>query len=194
MIIFIFAEGRASYYMADSNITKRALALAMKELMKTTPFSKISVGDICEKCEMNRKSFYYHFKDKYDLINWIYSKEFIANMQQRIYSSEWDLIQDMCTYFYDNRDFYKKALLIEGQNSFYEYFRDVLKAIVKEYLYNIFMECKDSDFYVTFFTDAFITSIVRWLTDKNCMPADEYVILLKSCVEDFAKMIVKNLN
>ena len=56
------------------------------------------------------------------------------------------------------------------------------------------MECKDSDFYVTFFTDAFITSIVRWLTDKNCMPADEYVILLKSCVEDFAKMIVKNLN
>ena len=97
MIIFIFAEGRASYYMADSNITKRALALAMKELMKTTPFSKISVGDICEKCEMNRKSFYYHFKDKYDLINWIYSTEFIANMQQRIYSSEWDLIQDMCT-------------------------------------------------------------------------------------------------
>lgn len=64
--------------MADSNITKRALALA-ERAMKTTPFSKISVGDICEKCEMNRKSFYYHFKDKYDLINWIYSTEFISN-------------------------------------------------------------------------------------------------------------------
>ena len=49
--------------LADSNITKRALASAMKELMASVPFSKISVGDICEKCEMNRKSFYYHFRD-----------------------------------------------------------------------------------------------------------------------------------
>lgn len=55
--------------MADSNITKRALAHALKELMEEKNFSKISVADICEKCDMNRKSFYYHFKDKYDLVN-----------------------------------------------------------------------------------------------------------------------------
>ena len=47
--------------MADSNITKKALATAFKELMEERPFEKINVGDICEKCEMNRKSFYYHF-------------------------------------------------------------------------------------------------------------------------------------
>ena len=55
--------------MPDSNITKKALAMAMKELMEQIPFSKISVSDICEKCGMNRKSFYYQFKDKYDLGN-----------------------------------------------------------------------------------------------------------------------------
>ena len=58
--------------MADSNITKRALASALKELMESTPFSKITVSDICAKCNMNRKSFYYHFKDKFDLVNWIF--------------------------------------------------------------------------------------------------------------------------
>ena len=52
---------------ADSNLTKRALAAVMKELMEQMPFSKISVSDIAEQCGMNRKSFYYHFKDKYDL-------------------------------------------------------------------------------------------------------------------------------
>lgn len=62
--------------MPDSNITKKALAMAMKELMEQIPFSKISVSDICEKCGMNRKSFYYHFKDKYDLVNWIFDVEF----------------------------------------------------------------------------------------------------------------------
>lgn len=53
--------------MADSNITKRALSAAFKELLQTEAFEKISVADICDKCHMNRKSFYYHFKDKYDL-------------------------------------------------------------------------------------------------------------------------------
>ena len=180
--------------MADSNITKKALASALKELMETVPFSKISIGDICEKCDMNRKSFYYHFKDKYDLINWIYSTEFITEIRHRIYSSEWDLIRDVCTYFYANKEFYRKALQIEGQNSFYEYFRDVLKSIVREYINDVFYEIKDSEFYVTFFTDAFVTSIVRWLTDKNCMEPEEYVVLLKSCVVYFAKAIVKNLD
>ena len=55
--------------MADSNITKRTLASALKELMESTPFTKITVSDICAKCNMNRKSFYYHFKDKFDLVN-----------------------------------------------------------------------------------------------------------------------------
>ena len=58
--------------MADSNIAKNALAASMKKLMSKNPFSKISVGDICEDCGMNRKSFYYHFRDKYDLVNWIF--------------------------------------------------------------------------------------------------------------------------
>ena len=48
--------------MADSNITKHALAAALKTLMADRPFAKISVGDICEACGMSRKSFYYHFR------------------------------------------------------------------------------------------------------------------------------------
>lgn len=63
--------------MADSNITKHALANAMKALLEEQSFDKISVSDICERCGMNRKSFYYHFRDKHDLVNWIFDTEFI---------------------------------------------------------------------------------------------------------------------
>ena len=58
--------------MADSNSTKSALADAMKKLMVCKSFAKISISDLCEECGLNRKSFYYHFKDKYDLVNWIF--------------------------------------------------------------------------------------------------------------------------
>ena len=50
--------------MADSNSTKSALADAMKKLMVRKSFAKISISDLCEECGLNRKSFYYHFKDK----------------------------------------------------------------------------------------------------------------------------------
>lgn len=43
--------------MPDSNITKRALATALKSLMNAKPFAKISVGDICEFCDMISKEF-----------------------------------------------------------------------------------------------------------------------------------------
>ena len=43
--------------------TKKAIALALKEVMKTKPLSKITVNDIAEECSINRQTFYYHFQD-----------------------------------------------------------------------------------------------------------------------------------
>ena len=61
--------------MPYSNATKQAFADALRKLLEQKPFAKISVSHICEECGMNRKSFYYHFKDKYDLVNWIFDTE-----------------------------------------------------------------------------------------------------------------------
>ena len=48
--------------------TKKLLANAIMELAETMPVSRIKITDICEKAELNRLSFYYHFKDKYDYL------------------------------------------------------------------------------------------------------------------------------
>ncbi|WP_246543174.1 TetR/AcrR family transcriptional regulator C-terminal domain-containing protein [Fusibacter paucivorans] len=116
--------------MSDSVITKKALATAMKELMEKMPFNKINVGHICDLCDLNRKSFYYHFKDKYDLVNWIYYTEFIETIQTDDYEDDWGLLSDICQYFYKNRVFYINAFQVRGQNSFQDYFRDVLHPFV----------------------------------------------------------------
>ncbi|GFI61733.1 HTH-type dhaKLM operon transcriptional activator DhaS [Clostridiales bacterium] len=176
--------------MSDSNLTKRALASALKELMQTKPFPKISIVDICKKCDINRKSFYYHFKDKYDLINWIYNTEFESGLKDKDYNSELELVEEVCTYFYNNRDFYKRALMIEGQNSFLDYFRGVFKSLLTKFINNSLPCCKDTKFYVEFYTDAFVISIVSWVKDKEEMPPEEYVTLLKACLLDLSKVIV----
>ena len=64
------------YHLASSKITKKALANALKEVMVEKPFEKISVSDICNKCNRNRKSFYYHFKPS----QWVISSAFRCSM------------------------------------------------------------------------------------------------------------------
>lgn len=91
--------------VADSNITKRALAQALKELMMTQPLDKISVSNICEQCGLNRKSFYYHFRDKYELVSWIYYTEFMETALKKQYRDSWEFMDEICSYFYENRIF-----------------------------------------------------------------------------------------
>ena len=53
-----------------SQVTKRALEQSLKNLLLKKPLTKITVGDITDDCGINRMTFYYHFKDIYDLVEW----------------------------------------------------------------------------------------------------------------------------
>ena len=66
--------------MASNAITKEALANALKNLLKQKSLSKISVKDITDYCNISRNTFYYHFKDKYELINWIFRTDMLTNV------------------------------------------------------------------------------------------------------------------
>ena len=53
-----------------SQITKRALEQSLKNLLLRKPLNKITISDIAEDCGINRMTFYYHFQDIYDLVEW----------------------------------------------------------------------------------------------------------------------------
>lgn len=175
--------------MADSNITKNALAKVMKELMAHQAFSKISVGDICEACGMNRKSFYYHFRDKYDLVNWIFQTEFIATVHIGDYQNSWDFWSDVCTYLYQERTFYLCALQIEGQNSFREYFTQTIEPFLMAFANDLF-GTGAPPFYITFVSDAFMASILRWLQEGAQLPPEQYLAQLRQILLNMAWQIL----
>ena len=170
--------------MSESNITKNALAASMKKLMRSRPFEKISVSDICSDCGINRKSFYYHFRDKYDLVNWIFYTEFIGSMDLSGYRTGWDWLNDMGEYFYKEREFYRCALKIEGQNSFKDYLVEVISPIAAVFLQDVFPETEKDNFYITFMLDALLTSTVRWLSGGYSMEmnAEEFVERIREVI------------
>lgn len=55
----------------SSLTTKKAIAYTFKDLLKEKPFNKITINDISNRCDINRQTFYYHFQDIRDLVEWI---------------------------------------------------------------------------------------------------------------------------
>lgn len=176
--------------MSDSHITKRALAESMKKLMKERPVKKISISDIVEGCNMNRQSFYYHFKDKYDLVNWIYYTEFFVTIKDSPRGA-WEILEKTCDYFYENKVFYKNAFEVKGQNSFSEYFNEVLHSVLVVNLEDVFKNKKNVEFYATFYADAISVAIKRWLIEESKMSSETFVELIKNAIEGVAKYLLE---
>lgn len=165
--------------MAESIITRNALAQALQDLMDEKPFERISVTDICERCGMNRKSFYYHFRDKYDLVNWIFDRDFIklirSDLEDVSVSDQLKSIRVFCDYLYENRRFYGKVLKMKGQNSLAEHLQEIGRPIVRQRIYHIAGEDYADDFTVEIVSDACILAVEKWLLQKDPMTPDELI-------------------
>lgn len=167
--------------MPDATITKLVYAESLKRLMKRKAFSKISVGDITGDCGLTRQSFYYHFKDKYDLMNWIYYTETARFMTTYDTFEHWtDGLKDLCDYMCQNKVFYQNALKTTGQNSFPEYLNSYIRNLsiaAIESLLNTGYDHEKWDLLVSFFATAFVAFIVRW--SENGMREEPAVFITK---------------
>ncbi len=163
--------------MAEAGVTKKVLAYALKSLMALRPLSKITVGDICEACDMNRKSFYYHFRDKYDLVNWIFYTEFFDEFHRDAPEGA-DALLRLCEFFEKHREFYRNALRQQGQDSFYEYLGQVIAPVISNRLAPYFSTDPHREFYTDLIMHIYRDAIVRWVMEQENISAQTFVQLM----------------
>lgn len=72
-----------------SNMTKRALAASLKKLLARTTLDKITIQNIVDDAEVSRKTFYYHFQDIYDLLEWTLVDEGRRVLEGRTTADTW---------------------------------------------------------------------------------------------------------
>ena len=61
-----------------------------QKLLLQKPLNKITINDITEDCGVNRMTFYYHFKDIYDLVDWILVEDASKILEGRQSFETWD--------------------------------------------------------------------------------------------------------
>lgn len=123
--------------MATSEFSKAMIAQGMKDLLKKQPLESISIGDLARQCQISRSTIYYHFKDKYDIVSWIFHSEIQAVVRTDKRVGTWtENLLEMCLYLQRNREFYIRVLRDIGQNSFTE----CLISFCKEVILHLFQE------------------------------------------------------
>lgn len=119
--------------MKRSNRTKQDLASSLKYLMRNANLSDISVQDIVDNSGISRHTFYYHFIDKQDLVQWVFRSEVLEQLEAEEISYL-DRITAIMALMQREQTFYIRALDAAGQNSFGEFFFETINQMTLQAL------------------------------------------------------------
>ena len=165
-----------------SRKTKERLAASLKKLIKEKPLSKITVQNIADDCNINRKTFYYHFEDIYDLLKWTLNEEamvvigkfdLITEYEEAIrfvmdYVEENDYIIN-CIYDSVGHDEMKRFLY----NDFFQPVRSVIKEIAE--LRQLPAEDAFTDFLADFYAAGLANLLINWFQDTRRYTRQEII-------------------
>lgn len=148
--------------------TKLMLCNSLKEIMKHKPFSKITVSELIKDCNLNRKTFYYHFEDIYDLLKWMLEQEtFQVVAQFDLLVDYKDVFDFVINYVEENAYFlnciYDSIGRDELKRFLYQDFIGVMEKIVRECEKenNIQVSDKFRLFVCNFYTEAMAGMIIN---------------------------------
>lgn len=102
--------------------TKSILAASLEALMEKKHFKEISVQDIIEHCGASRTTFYRHFKDKYELMNWIYKSRVDRFIEMNADITSWrNMLLQITRFVKEKQNYFTEIVDFSGQNSFIEF-------------------------------------------------------------------------
>ena len=116
------------------------LAESFKELAVTQPIEKITIKEITDKAGVIRSTFYNHFQEKYDLLEWIVSKDRMDPVKLLIQNGMSEqAVVIILRNIEQEKEFYMRASRLEGQNSFEEIVKHCITEQLIEILENSIM-------------------------------------------------------
>ena len=109
------------------------LAESFKELALRQPIEKITIKAITDRAGVIRPTFYNHFQDKYELLEWIIRVQILEPTGPLIHAGMIDeALMLVFTSVKAEQEFYEKAVRLEGQNSFEEITKKCIEELLME--------------------------------------------------------------
>lgn len=153
-----------------SQVTKRALEQSLKNLLLKKPLTKITVGDITDDCGINRMTFYYHFKDIYDLVEWSCLEDAKRALDEKKTYDTWQ--QGLLQIFkavQENKPFILNVYRCVHREQIEKYLQplvdQLLLNVINEEAAGITVRDEDKQFIAQIYSYMFIGLMLDWIKD-----------------------------
>ena len=168
-----------------SQITKRALEQSLKNLLQQKPLSKITISDITEDCGISRMTFYYHFKDIYDLVEWACAEDAARALQNKKTYDTWQ--QGFVQIFHavrENKVFVMNVYRCVNREQVEKYLTpltdDLLIGVINELSAEMVVRAEDKAFIAQVYSYAFVGLMLDWI--KKGMKENYHEIVNDICI------------
>lgn len=154
--------------------TKKALAESLKSAMRKKPFQKITVSELIQDCDVNRKTFYYHFENIYDLLKWTFEQETIEVVKRFGLLVDYEeAIHFVMDYVEENEYIINCACDSIGRDELKRFFSaDFLEIVVSVIDYaeatsGKSLEKDYKDFLCHFYMEAIAGMLIDWIKNRD---------------------------
>jgi len=136
--------------------------------MTKKPLEKITIKEIVDLCNLNRRTFYYHFQDIYKLLEWIYKEEAVNQIELNNSYSKW---QDGLIYLFKYIEEQKEVSLCAFHSLGRGYFEKFLysvtyrvtREIVEEVSEDLDIDNRYKDFVAHYYTVSLVGMVIHWI-------------------------------
>ena len=150
--------------------TKKALGNALKQLTHEKPFDRISVSDITSKCNLNRQTFYYHFQDKYECLEWVYLHDCLDPLTHGIGIDNWEKrIEKMLMIMSNDQEFYMRTIHATPKSFIdpcFAIFKNLFLHAIHVIDENDYVDDQEEEFISEFLAQGCVGCIISWV-DKG---------------------------
>ncbi len=156
--------------------TKIWIAETVKKLLVQKSIEEIRVTEICRAAEIERPTFYYHFRDKYELMAWIFFQAAEGTNPLDVGSAANSMNEMRKNYV-----FFKRAYEDKSQNPMWayihEYFVEKYSDLAKEKLGVDTLDTQ-TQFSVRLYCYGTLGMTREWLLNDNITPAKTVVQMM----------------
>lgn len=154
--------------MPNTNTTKAALGEALKKLALTKRLEKITISDLTTECGISRMAFYYHFKDIYDLMEWVCVEDGKKVLQgKKTYETWQEGMRQIFEAVLENKAFILNVYRSIGREKIESYLHkftyDMIKEVVEEKCRGIEVAASHKAFIADFYKYGFVGIVLDWI-------------------------------
>lgn len=179
-------------YLTTSELTKLHMAENLQALMLEKPINKITIKELTSRCKINRQTFYYHFCDIYDLLEWLLKnrlKSITTNIEN--FDSWQEAGIYLLDYLCDNRPLVLSTLNSLSRNSVHNLIHDEIFKLASKFVHEIAGDIKLSDAsferIIHFFCITFTALLEDWLVSDSNQSSKEVIYDLDMIVSGMTR-------